>query len=89
MIAFNVIIICNVFNFEISKLVLQKVFVPNQRNDKLTDYDFQSLNFLIIFDIYQELMFKELLNLKKDVNNAVNNFETLVLEFKCFCDDIF
>ncbi len=89
MITFDVIIIYNVFNFEISKLVLQKVFVPNQRNDKLTDYDFQSLNFLIIFDIYQELMFKELLNLKKDVNNAVNNFETLVLEFKRFCDDIF
>ena len=42
-----------------------------------------------MFNIYQELIFKELVNLKKDVEDTVNNFEILVLNFKSFCDDVF
>ena len=72
------------------ELVLQDVvFELNQRNNKLVKPDFESLDFLIIFDVYQELMFKELLDLKQDVHNAVNNFERLVLEFHNLCDDVF
>ena len=34
-------------------------------------------------------MFEEILNLKQDMHNAVNNFEKLVLEFQNICDGTF
>ena len=72
-----------------NKLVLQDAFSSNKSNYKLAESDFESLDFLILFNIYQELMFKELLDLKHDAHDAANNFETLVLEFSSMCDDIF
>ena len=71
-----------------SELIHQHIFRSNERSKESAEPDFQSLDLLIVFDIYRELMSKELLNLKQDVNNATRNFETLVLEFQNVCDDI-
>lgn len=73
-----------------SKLVIQDIaFRSNQQNKIPREPDFQSLDLQIMFEIYQDLMFKELLNLKQNVHTAVNNFEKLVLEFQNLSEDIF
>ena len=72
-----------------NKRIFPQVFQSNEIENKSVECNVGSLYLLIMFNVYQELMFKELSNLKHDVCKSTQNFEILILEFQNICDDIF